>query len=64
MAKLKQKRTFDGIDEERFEGIFLPLERHLNRYRDREKDLKGVLLENIETILNEIIEDLSDKGKN
>lgn len=60
MSKSRQNKKMDGVDEERFEGIFLPPEMHLNR--DREKDLKGFLLKNIETMLDEIMGDIDDKN--
>lgn len=56
----KTRKNFDGIDHERYEGVFLPLK---GRTAKKEfKDIKDFLLENIETVLDEIIGDL-DIGK-
>lgn len=57
----KTRKNFDGIDSERYEGVFLPLNNRPARKKFR--DVKEFLLENIETVLDEIIEDL-DVGKN
>ena len=56
----KTKKNFDGIDVERYEGVFLPLEGR--RTKKEFKDIKDFLLENIGTVLDEIIGDL-DTGK-
>ena len=56
----KTKKNFDGIDSERYEGVFLPLEGR--RTKKEFKDIKDFLLENIGTVLDEIIGDL-DSGK-
>lgn len=55
-----KKKTFDGIDQDRFDGIFLPPDAKVSR-RDP-KNIKEFLMNNIETILDEIIDDL-EKNK-
>ena len=57
----KTRKNFDGIDDERYEGAFLPL--NGRKTKKEFKDIKDFLLENIETVLDEIIGDM-DAGKN
>ncbi len=63
MLKLKQKKNFDGIDQERFGGVFLPLNTNAQISRKKPQNIKEFIMENIETVLDEIMGDIED-GKN
>lgn len=55
------KKLFDGIDQERFNGLFLPL--GMKESRRDPKNIKELLMDNIENILDEIIDDLEKNKK-
>lgn len=57
----KHKKLFDGIDQERFDGVFLPLD--MKERQNGQKSVKEILMANIETVLDEIINDLDKKGR-
>lgn len=56
-----RKKLFDGIDQERSDGVFLPL--GVKESRGDPKNIKEFLMNNIETVLDEIIDDLEKNKK-
>jgi len=60
MFKIKrQDKKVDGIDSERYEGVFLPS--GVRKTRGKQENIKDFILDNIETVLDEIIDDLDKK---
>ena len=61
MFKPKQEEKLDGIDGERYEGVFLPVDvQKLNKDR---RNIKDFLMESIENVLDEILEDLESSNE-
>ena len=57
MNEPKIKRgEFDGVDTDRFEGVFLPLKRP-----QKDRNIKELIMDNVEMVLDEIIKDLDKK---
>ena len=60
MGIKNNKKTFDGIDYERFKGVFLPLNIKSEKL-DLNSDVKKAVMRNVEILIDELIEEFENK---